>query len=65
MGFLFIRILLHKSHKEDENNRGGGYTNDDGYNHNTTTNISTGSDITISYSHLSHNLIIQTGDESI
>lgn len=65
MALLFIGILLHKTHEEDEQYGGRCDTDDDRQHHDSPTQVGTNSDISIPYGHLGNNLIVKAGNKGI
>ena len=65
MRLLFIRILLHKPHEEDQQNRSSRDSYDDRSHHNSSTKQRIDRDVSISNCDLRDYLIVQTSDECV
>ena len=65
MRFFFTGVLLHQSHKKDEQNRSGCDSNDDRNDHYPSSYDSTNRDIAISNCNLCYDLVVDTSNKIV
>ena len=65
MALLFIGILLHKPHEEDEQDGSSSDADDDRDHHDSSSQVSAHRDVSVAHCDLSDHLIVETGYERI